>query len=105
MLLLYTIPPSPLFGAPARSNKIYKSDEVFLIEETKKSDQSKTSIPNKKNKHPKHNKKSPDMRPRKNRTVVRKKAPDRVRENKRKDVPYDIYHHAESGVGRHLSGP
>ncbi|MDY3941092.1 MAG: hypothetical protein SOZ09_03770, partial [Eubacteriales bacterium] len=39
------IPPSPLFGAPARSNKIYKSDEVFLIEEAKTNDPSPTSLP------------------------------------------------------------
>ena len=32
------------FGAPARSNKIYRSDEVFLIEKNKISDQSPTDI-------------------------------------------------------------
>ena len=35
-------PEDASFGAPARSNKIYKSDEVFLIEEAKKSDQNLT---------------------------------------------------------------
>ena len=44
------IPPSLSFGAPARSNKIYKSDEVFLIEKNKTSDPSITSIPYKKQK-------------------------------------------------------
>ena len=44
------IPPSPLFGAPARSNEIYKSDEVFLIEEAKTNDPSPTSLPYKKSK-------------------------------------------------------
>ena len=29
------------YNAPARSNKIYKSDEVFLIDDTKKSDTAK----------------------------------------------------------------
>ena len=43
-------PPSPLFGAPARSNKIYRSDEVFLIEEARRNPQSQTSIPYKKTK-------------------------------------------------------
>ncbi len=38
------------FGAPARSNKIYKSDEVFLIEEARKNNPSPTSIPYKKTK-------------------------------------------------------
>ena len=43
-------PPSPLFGAPARNNKIYRSDEVFLIEEARRNPQSQTSIPYKKTK-------------------------------------------------------
>ena len=41
-------PSSSSFGAPARSNKIYKSDEVFLIEENKTSDPSQTQFPYKK---------------------------------------------------------
>ena len=34
--------------APARSNKIYRSDEVFLMEENKTNNPSKTQFPYKK---------------------------------------------------------
>ena len=38
-------PSSPSFGAPARSNKIYKSDAVFPPGEARKKSQRTTSIP------------------------------------------------------------
>ena len=43
-------PSSSSFGAPQGNNKIYRSDEVFLMEESKKSDPSQTLIPYKKSK-------------------------------------------------------
>ena len=36
------IPPSLSFGAPQGNNKIYRSDEVFLIEEARKNATSQT---------------------------------------------------------------
>ena len=38
-------PSSSSFGAPQGNNKIYKSDEVFLIGEANKNDYSKTPFP------------------------------------------------------------
>ena len=38
-------PSSSSFGAPQGNNKIYKSDEVFLIEKAKRNDQSQTQFP------------------------------------------------------------
>ncbi|MDY3941856.1 MAG: hypothetical protein SOZ09_07720, partial [Eubacteriales bacterium] len=41
-------PSSSSFGAPQGNNKIYRSDEVFLIEKTNTNDTGKTQFPYKK---------------------------------------------------------